>query len=399
MRHWNNFASISVGTANPFGTSRASVTPLIPGALFFIVDRALRRAFQDGPRAKALDEKLSSYFTNSHRGKLDRVNVATCLPFDRLLPLDGFEENPVGCLSAFAVDVTLRVWLWDLVGLTRDGETGERLREFSCLAKDPERVLCVFSPAVEWLLASLDMLMSVLGVMLSTHIPEAQPRVQREAAQLVRWLESELPLRSGGEAEAAHITSVEVAHAMATVVMDTLRLVSWMAPLALPCLEEASRLSGDDNVVTLQQVDPELMPREVPSQVMNRGRHRSHVQAFLNSLASFTGSSSGSLAGDKRLSKWTELATSLSAAVTSLKKRGVTDVLKDVLREENAMGGWQSVTTRLLQLDLQKMGRAFAVIERELSSRLMSYRRLMAQAAELNEGHLIFGGLSATIKH
>lgn len=136
-------------------------------SLFLISDRILRASFNEN-NINMLNTILTNFFLSpaqSHSEKLRCVNYHH-IRFNQILPLqqNDLQDVPIGSLSGYAIDTTLRNWMWDLVGLTRD-TNGHKIPNPEILVLQPIKCLKVLKPAIEYNLSSVANLQTLLLIM------------------------------------------------------------------------------------------------------------------------------------------------------------------------------------------------------------------------------------------
>lgn len=321
LRYWNIFGNHSAEKNDrliPSVSGFRSSSPefiMLPCTLFLFLDRTLRINFAEKASTETgqlMDKALNEYFslgTSSHAEKLRRVNsvcantqhtrdvsyrtrdtgnnrrdaasLFSAMQFERVLPVDipnntlENRENcgliqpdnfksPIGSISGFAYDVTLRVWLWDLVGLTRDVNTGEKIKDSRVLTKDPTRCLAIIKPVCDWLLNTLELLQHVTAALIELEI-NTKPGTKvgkHEIKTLLQWLDSEAPIRCGPEEmekkAVQHLTAAELAYLHILTLGDLFTVVAWFSAVCLPCFQDTIRLTSTGNILMLREMSDTL---------------------------------------------------------------------------------------------------------------------------------------------
>eukprot|EP01054_Gregarina_sp_Poly1_P008538 Gregarina_sp_Poly_1__8537@NODE_504_length_7871_cov_66_711558_g403_i0_p1_GENE_NODE_504_length_7871_cov_66_711558_g403_i0NODE_504_length_7871_cov_66_711558_g403_i0_p1_ORF_typecomplete_len2459_score379_68Nucleoporin_N/PF08801_11/4_5e07_NODE_504_length_7871_cov_66_711558_g403_i03847760 len=398
LRFWNVYADsqfIEVGvpkisskwleTAN---VSSRDPPPnhLLPIALYLILDRILRcnytsKNFQRN--APIFDASLKAYFScnnSSHTEKL-RCSELGGVSFMRVLPVeegDGahvqctsvslmsrlMEEQfeVIGALGCFSLDVGLRSWIWELVGLVRNPVTGARYANFKDLIdRDANMTVANLKCLFDWIeqaIISLEFIVErLLGI---SAVPVANPEhalLQRQLSSLIQWLDEELPMNTG-MGTVQHLTLVEATHALGVCLHDLHSLIVWAATAFLP--ETTKRLTAS-HVVMLSEATTTDASRDSPYSTAEA--KQSGDSKFNMELLDLEAKRKGWSDIARLLVDWSQRARAFHARTN----------VKEVLTRERRRGGWDGSATRLLQLLLTKISKRSSLIERDIVPGLVAF--------------------------
>eukprot|EP01053_Blabericola_migrator_P001210 Blabericola_migrator_1__1209@NODE_130_length_13282_cov_126_272191_g115_i0_p1_GENE_NODE_130_length_13282_cov_126_272191_g115_i0NODE_130_length_13282_cov_126_272191_g115_i0_p1_ORF_typecomplete_len2458_score395_97Nucleoporin_N/PF08801_11/0_00017KAP/PF05804_12/1_8e03KAP/PF05804_12/0_13_NODE_130_length_13282_cov_126_272191_g115_i021349507 len=401
LRFWNIFADASFVDAgipklNAKWLSQASSpssategNPLMPIALYLILDRVLRCNYT-GKYAQRnsviIDDCLGAYFSNPASSHTERLRCSEFggTYFMRVMPVEEGDSpftsvvssalmdeqcEVVGLLSCFSLDIGLRSWLWELVGLLRDPVTGERytpVNSKDLVNRDPTITIANLRAIFDWIYHSIVALEYVVGKLLA---PEGgEPRhamladvnvaaFHSQLAALIKWLDVELPVNTERHS-VQHLTLVEATHALGVCLHDLHVLIVWAASVFLP--ESAKRLASS-HMILLSEVSTGDTSRNSP--ISNTNLRNEDKGGSLDAAADLEVKKKG----------WAELARLLVTWGQKARILTTKTVIKEVLASERQQTGWSGSSTKLLQALSSRVNRKSSMIEREVIPALVAY--------------------------